>query len=151
VTHIVLYLLLGLLGWAAFEDAREYLIPNRISASVAALYPAYALSTGEAAAILPALAVGLGVLVLGLIAFARGILGGGDVKLMAAVALWAGPSLVLQFGFVMGIAGGLLSLVMIAPRLFVRVGAILDGPPVPYGIAVAIGGFYVASHLLGGI
>jgi prepilin peptidase CpaA len=95
--------------------------------------------------------VGLGVLALGFMLFSRGLLGGGDVKLMAAISLWAGPDLALPFVFITGIAGGFISLAMIAPRLFVREGALLAGPPVPYGVAVAAGGLYVAFHLLAGI
>jgi prepilin peptidase CpaA len=151
VSHIVLYLLTGLIAWAAFEDARAYLIPNRISAAIAALYPAYVLSQGDFSLILPAIAVGFGVFALGLVAFARRLMGGGDVKLMAAISLWAGPTLVLPFVFTTAIAGGVLSLALIAPRLLSRGGVALARPQVPYGIAVAAGGFYVASRLLAGI
>jgi prepilin peptidase CpaA len=151
MSQVVLYLFIALLGWAAFEDARDYLIPNRICAAVAALFPVYVFSSGNLALLLPSIAVGLGVLVFGIILFRHGLIGGGDVKLMAAVALWAGPTLVLPSIFLTGVAGGFLSLAMIAPRLFARAGGIFAGPPVPYGIAVAAGGLYVASRLLAGM
>jgi prepilin peptidase CpaA len=151
VSVILLYLLVGLLAWASYEDARDYLIPNRICAAVAALFPIYVLTIGEWSTLWPSTFVAIGVLVVGFILFSRGLLGGGDVKLMVAVSLWAGPALVLPFVFITGIAGGLLSLAMIAPRLIAREGALLAGPPVPYGVAVAAGGLYVAFHLLAGI
>jgi prepilin peptidase CpaA len=151
VSAILLYLFAALLAWASYEDARDYLIPNRICGAVAALFPIYVLSTGEWSALWLSTPVALAVLALGIILFSRGLLGGGDVKLMAAVALWAGPELVLPFVFITGIAGGLLSLAMIAPRLIAREGALLAGPPVPYGVAVAAGGLYVAFQLLAGM
>jgi prepilin peptidase CpaA len=149
--EIVLYCFAGLLAWASYEDARDYLIPNRICGAVVALFPIYVLTTGHWSILWPSLLVALGVFVVGFMLFSRGLLGGGDVKLMAAVALWAGPDLALPFVFITGVAGGLLSLAMIAPRLFAREGAVLAGPPVPYGVAVAAGGLYVAFHLLAGV
>lgn len=151
MSEIVLYLFAGLLAWASYEDARDYLIPNRICAAVAALYPIYVMTTGAWSAAAPAIFVSFGVLFFGFMLFSRGLLGGGDVKLMAAVALWAGPELVLPFVFLTGIAGGLISLAMITPRLIARQGAVLGGPPVPYGVAVAAGGLYVVFHLLAGV
>ena len=148
---ILLYLFAGLLAWASYEDARGYLIPNRICGAVAALFPIYVLTTGEWSALLSSTLTALAVLATGYILFSRGLLGGGDVKLMTAIALWAGPNLVLPFVLITGVAGGFLSLAMIAPRLFARDGALLAGPPVPYGVAVAAGGLYVAFQLLAGI
>ena len=148
---VVLYLLAGLLAWASYEDARDYLIPNRICGAVAALFPIFVLTTGHWSDLWLSAAAALVVLLVGFMLFSRGLLGGGDVKLMAALALWAGPDLVLPFVFITGIAGGLLSLAMIAPRLIAREGALLAGPPVPYGVAVAAGGLYVVFHLLAGI
>jgi prepilin peptidase CpaA len=151
VSYVALYLVIGLLAWAAFTDVRDYLIPNRICAGIAALFPIHIFATGQWSALWPGLFVGLVVLAIGYMLFARGLLGGGDVKLSAAVALWAGPPLVLQFIFVTGVAGGVISLAMLAPRLFSRHGALFAGPPVPYGVAIAAGGLYVASRLLAGM
>jgi prepilin peptidase CpaA len=151
MAHLTLLLFAGLLAWAAFEDARTYLIRNRVCAAVAALYPAYALSCTAPSAMLPSLVAAVAVLALGIALFSRGLLGGGDVKLMAAVSLWAGPALVLPFVFVTGIAGGALSLALVTPRLFSRSAAVVAAPPVPYGVAVAAGGLYVASRLLAGM
>jgi prepilin peptidase CpaA len=151
VSEIVLYCFVGLLAWASYEDARDYLIPNRICGAVAALFPIYVLATGEWSMLWSATVVALCVLAGGFLLFSRGLLGGGDVKLLAALALWADHDLAFPFVFVTAIAGGFLSIAMIAPRLFAREGALLAGPPVPYGVAIAAGGLYVAFHRLAGI
>lgn len=46
--------------------------------------------------------------------FALGGLGGGDVKLLAAMGAWLGPSDVLQAGLYAAVAGGLLALAIAA-------------------------------------
>ena len=49
--------------------------------------------------------------------FALGLFGGGDVKLIAAMALWTGFADLARFLLVMGAAGGLLGLVLLLKRL----------------------------------
>jgi prepilin peptidase CpaA len=86
--------------------------------------------------------------VFGLLAFARGWLGGGDVKIMTGCACWATLGTLVEQQLFIGIAGGVLALVLMlvrrslalagvtgedAPRL-VRVGADL-----PYAVAIAAG------------
>jgi prepilin peptidase CpaA len=151
IHEIVVLAFAGLLIWAALSDARNYLIPNRISLAITALYPAHVLASGAEVAFLPALLVGAAMLALGIVLFSRGLLGGGDVKLMASISLWAGTALVLPFIFATAIAGGILSLVLL---LRVRIGAFggsaaITHTPVPYGIAVSAGGLFVAARLLG--
>ena len=48
--------------------------------------------------------------VVGLGLFARELIGGGDVKLLAALSLWAGPEHFVSFMLVTALAGGALSL-----------------------------------------
>jgi prepilin peptidase CpaA len=69
-----------------------------------------ALAWGVAAAVLA--------LVLLLYPFARGWLGGGDVKLSAAIGSWLGPLQLLEMLLYAAVAGGLLSLIYIlrSPR-----------------------------------
>lgn len=84
----------------------------------------------------------------GLLAFARGWLGGGDVKVMTGCACWATLGTLAQQVVLIAIAGGVLALVLMllrrglmlagvtgdnAPRL-VQVGADL-----PYAVAIAGG------------
>ena len=66
-------------------------IPNRISAlMVLAFFPLALLAGLGAWDILYHVAAGLAVLLLGVLLFIPGWFGGGDAKLMAAIALWIG-------------------------------------------------------------
>ena len=69
--------------------------------------------------------------------FRLGILGGGDVKLLAAAALWLGAAALMPFLMATALAGGLLAVAFLAWALVRR-----DRGRValPYGIAIAAGG-----------
>ena len=85
----------------------------------------------------------------GLAAFRAGLVGGGDVKLMAAVGLWAGPDgLALQL-LVQALTTLLLvPLVLVAAR--VPAGGKPDAwPTVPLGVAIAAGGLALLLARLG--
>ena len=43
--HLAIFLFLGLLTLAAYSDARQYRIPNRVNLAIAALYPAHVLAS----------------------------------------------------------------------------------------------------------
>lgn len=95
-----------------------------------------------------AVACALGVFAVGAAAFAAGALGGGDVKLLAAVSLFAGPAGLVDFLLVTGLSGGLLGLAILAGA---PIGQPAMGPlrarlrsGLPYGPAIAIGGLWVA-------
>ena len=81
-----------LMAAAAFEDFRRLTIPNLVPAALCLLWPAYAFATAPSLYdALTAAGCGVAVFLVGAVMFARGWLGGGDVKLLAAVTLWAGP------------------------------------------------------------
>jgi prepilin peptidase CpaA len=87
------------------------------------------------------LIVGMAVLAVGILLFARGWVGGGDVKLLASASVWAGPALVFDLLVIMALSGGVLAvLVMLRGRNDAK-------RALPYGIAIAAGGVYVALHL----
>ena len=75
---------LGLLCWAAWSDVAVRLIPNAACVSVAVFGLVHRATAGLEAVLLSS-GVALGVFVLLVVMHARGLLGGGDVKLMAAV------------------------------------------------------------------
>jgi len=86
-----------------------------------------------------------------------GVLGGGDAKLIPAVALWAGPGTLAAFLFVTAVTGGLIALAMIAVRRLrpasggtgeSQAGATALQGGVPYGFAIAVGGLIVATEPL---
>src|SRR3954462_3762805 len=91
-TILVVLLACGLAAGAAF-DWLSRTIPNWLNAAIAAgaipfwwasglhLWPDVALHVG----------VALGLFAIFALAFQLGMMGGGDVKMLAAVALWLGP------------------------------------------------------------
>ena len=142
-------LLLGLLGLllvvAAVIDVRTFTISNRLNAAVALLAPVYWWSIGlplwPDAAIQVGIAVAVFLLLAG--AFYAGMMGGGDVKLAAALALWFSPPSTLKFLVLMSIAGGVLTLVVLAAhRLRKKPGR----PEIPYGVAIAFGGLVILAQ-----
>ncbi len=131
-------------------DVKALKIPNEICLSILLLYPAHVLTGGNAGAWLPAIGLALAVFVAGFVPFGLGWMGGGDVKLMAVTALWAGPALIADFVLSTALIGGVCALVMLAPsrfvlaRAFETVGAgrlrdAVLGRSIPYAVAIAIG------------
>ncbi|HYC02565.1 MAG TPA: prepilin peptidase [Azospirillaceae bacterium] len=130
----------GLLLWAAIGDIARYLIPNRIPAALVLAFLVQAAVAGTAGSLAAHLLTGAAVLAVCILLFAMNVIGGGDAKLLAATALWAGPAATPLLILVMGVAGGLLALAMLLHhRLRAPEGA---EPPrrIPYGVAIAAGG-----------
>lgn len=139
---------------AAARDALSFTIPNWISLALVAIFPLTGLAAGVP---LPTLGLHLGVgaaaLVAGMALFALGWVGGGDAKLMAAVALWLGWPAVVSFLVVAAVAGGVLAVVLLALRTATLRAVVLSGPRwlvrlaepgegVPYGVAIAVGALF---------
>ena len=144
-TQILLIGLAAILIVAAAIDVRTFTISNRLNLTVALLAPVYWLSISLP--IWPGvgvqLAAGAGVLVLLACAFYAGMMGGGDVKLAAALALWFSPASTLKFLVLMSLAGGVLTLgVMVLHRIKRREGK----PEIPYGVAIAFGGLFILTQ-----
>ncbi len=137
-------------GYAVFTDLRARRIPNWVPVClIILLIPAALLGeVGVKALLVDHLATGLLVLGVGICVFAMGWAGGGDVKLIAALAAWAGWELLLPYLFATALLGGALALLLLLFRsrygraLFERsstaAGIIKPDEEVPY--AVAIGG-----------
>lgn len=136
-------------------------ISNAISLAVVAcfaLWAAIGFGAGEVAPVAVGYTVmcSIGVFALGAALFAIGALGGGDVKLIAAASLFAGPGLLVDFLLIASLAGGLLALAMLA-GLPIGQAAATTGPGttvraqlragLPYGPAIAVGGLWVALSL----
>ncbi len=136
---------------AAARDALSFTIPNWISVALVAAFPITAFAVGLP---LPQaglhLGVGAAVLVAGMAAFAFRWLGGGDAKLMSAIALWLGWPALVTFLAAAAIAGGALALVLLTLRSAALRPLVLMGPAwvnrlaepgegVPYGVAIAVG------------
>ena len=141
-TEILAGLLAIALIYAAVVDIRTFTISNRLNLAIALLAPVYWLSVGlqlwPDAAIQVAVAAGVFVLLAG--AFYAGMMGGGDVKLAAALALWFSPVMTVNFLIWMSIGGGVLTaLVLVLHRTRKKPGK----PEVPYGVAIAFGGLVI--------
>ncbi|HTI87635.1 MAG TPA: prepilin peptidase [Alphaproteobacteria bacterium] len=154
--------------WAAARDARGYVIPNRAIVATIALFPIYlltrAIATGSMISAVGDGAVGLSlaalVLIAGLAMFSLHLIGGGDAKLASAVALWAGADNVVAFLIIASISGGVLAAAVLiwraafpqlesAPSLQTFGVRLRQGlkAPVPFGVAIAIGGLYIVTRL----
>ena len=144
-TDLLLGLLALLLLVAAVIDVRTFTISNRLNIAVALLAPIYWWSIGlplwPAAAIQVGVALGVFILLAG--AFYAGMMGGGDVKLATALALWFSPPSTLKFLVLMSIAGGVLTLIVLGVhRLRKKPGR----PQIPYGVAIAFGGLCILAQ-----
>lgn len=141
----LLWPLVALLIGAAAQDAVQLKISNWITGFVVILAAAAAAVSGVEIAIWQNLAAFAVVLTLGFALFSYGVLGGGDVKLLAAVALWTNGSTLLTLIASILLAGGILAIIIIALRMFAREGfwrhvrVLRPGSGIPYGIAIAAG------------
>ena len=154
------WLFTAVMLWAIVSDARRFELPNGLSL---ALLGGFALL----AAIEPLawsqirwhLATGVVVFLVGLALFAGHLFGGGDVKLLSAVALWLGPERFFFFLLLMSLSGGILALALLLfrrlplPPLFCRwrwLGQLhARAGEVPYGVAMGIAGLALQAGVLG--
>jgi prepilin peptidase CpaA len=113
---LVAVLPLGVL-YASLRDLVSYEIPNWLSLAIAAAMIPAMLGAGIGWATVGLnLAAGVCTLGVGIFLFARGYMGGGDVKLMAATVLWMGWPLLAEFVVLVALFGGALALVVLGFR-----------------------------------
>ena len=134
-----------LLFVAAWIDGRTRIIPNWLNAAIALLALPYwhvnGLTLWPGVAIQIAIAVVVFAIFFGI--WSLGQMGGGDVKLLVALALFLSPVDFVRTLFVMGLAGGVLTLVMVVRHRMRHDGAPFENP---YGIAIAAGALYAMSE-----
>ena len=144
-TDLLLMALAATLVVAAVIDVRTFTISNRLNLAVAAGAPLYWLSI--ALTPWPGMAIQLaaGGIVFALLAgaFYAGMMGGGDVKLASALALWFSPAGTVKFLMLMSVAGGVLTLgLLVWHRAQKREGR----PEIPYGVAIAFGALAILTQ-----
>ena len=152
-TELLLGLLAILLIAAAIIDVRTFTISNGLNLTVALLAPLYWWSIGLPLWPDAAIQVAVAATVFAVLAatFYMGMMGGGDVKLAAALALWFRPFTTLKILVIMSLAGGLLTLIVLAVHKK-RAKAPISGdspaakPEVPYGVAIAIGALWILAQ-----
>jgi prepilin peptidase CpaA len=134
----------GPLLLAAFYDLKSFRIPNALVAVMALLYPAAAFLLGHGSAIPAHLLAAAVVLAASLPLFVFRLMGGGDVKLLSAAALWLGGAPLLDFLLVTAVLGGVFALVLLVLR---RLGKSAL-TRIPYGVPIAAAGLVMAPAIL---
>ena len=126
---------------AMIQDATQLRISNVLTGLVLALALAAMVVSGPTIDLWENFVVFAVVLGIGTLLFSRGMLGGGDVKLFAAVGLWSDLRTAIGLVSTILIAGGVLALVMVAYRMArgkgIRKRSEAGG--IPYGVAIGIG------------
>jgi prepilin peptidase CpaA len=133
---------------AAIADVRHFEIPDGWSIAVAALFAVFAVTASPPEPWWAHAAAGAAVFVGGALLFSRGWLGGGDVKLLAACALWSGFSGLAWLLLGTVFAGGVLALAALVGRWLARDAAypgFKRGGPLPYAVAILGGAALLAS------
>ena len=156
--HLLVFGFFGLIGWAALRDALSFRIPNAASLGILLLYPLHVLTSATPIDWQAGLITGGLVFAAGLLVFAQGFAGGGDVKLLSVASLWAGSTLLFPLLAVMALTGGVLSGAAWLSRFERRRNASTQSDRVPdrcdthipYGIAISFGAALVGLHLLNG-
>lgn len=141
--------------YAAFSDLVSMTIANRVPVILSVAYIGIALVLGiPATEIVAHLGVGLACLAVTFGFFAAGWMGGGDAKLIAATALWFGPTQTLmEYLVISSIFGGILTIGLITARIKLVpvtgidfVDHLLERETgIPYGIALGAAGLTTYS------
>ncbi len=147
---LLLAILPALVIIAGLKDLTSMKIPNWISGLlILGFFPAALFFGLTPAAIGIHLGVAAAALLIGMGLFALNLLGGGDVKLMAAACLWLGLSGSGVFVLATAIIGGVFSLALLVSRAWLQPW-VSAGPGwfvqlmepkghIPYGVAIAAG------------
>ncbi|MEE4155559.1 MAG: prepilin peptidase [Erythrobacter sp.] len=147
MVHLQYALLAGLaiaLVFAAITDIRSRKIYNSLNAAIALAAPAFWFASGMGLWPDMALQLGFALLVFAAFAglFALGMIGGGDVKLLGALALWFTPYVFLQLLIVMAMIGGLIAVGFMVRRVVFKP----ETPgKLPYGVAITAGALWVMA------
>lgn len=139
--------LLAIVGVAALRDIRTYTIPNSYPIVVIVLFIfANAFIGLDLETLSFHVISALVALIFGFALFFFRLMGGGDVKLFAAIALWIPVSDLFSFAAMVTIAGGILSVIVIIRHWIKRrngdaaaIAQPLGKARIPYGVAIFMG------------
>ncbi|HSG34091.1 MAG TPA: prepilin peptidase [Sphingomonadaceae bacterium] len=127
---------------AAFTDIRSRQIANWLNGAIALCAPLFWIASGYS--LWPDIAIQLGVALGAFVVlaalFAIRAMGGGDVKLLTALALWVQPIHFLQLLVIMALLGGVLTIALGSWHVMRRQ---TDKLAIPYGVAIAAAGLWV--------
>ncbi|MEO9601393.1 prepilin peptidase [Parasphingorhabdus sp.] len=133
---------------AAITDLKNRHISNWLNLGIALGAPVFWMVSGMT--VWPDMIgqIGLAAIIFTIFAglFAIGAMGGGDVKLLTALALWMHWLTFLELLVIMSIAGGVLTLLMMISKNIQKT----EGPiKVPYGVAIAFAGLWTIWGITG--
>jgi len=144
-TWTLLAALAALLVAAAVTDLKKREIPQWVVIAIGVLAVPFWWANGLA--FWPEVVTQLGVATLIFAffaaAFAFGWMGGGDVKLLTALALWLPWKAVILMLVIMSFAGGALTLAMV---VWSHARRAAQTPEIPYGVAIAFAGLWLISE-----
>jgi prepilin peptidase CpaA len=145
IADLLVAVLAAMLIVVATGDLRSRTIPNWLNGAIALLAIPFWWLSGLS--LWPDIASQIGVaaivFLLFALAFRFGMMGGGDVKLLAALALWLPLGAMVKLLVIMSLAGGALTVAMMVGQ---RLGKNKEAPEVPYGVAIAFGGFWLIGE-----
>ena len=158
MANVFVYIFLFILLYGAICDLISFKIPNYVSiCSVLLFFPAALWAHWPIINILSNTGAGALILAVGVLAFSFNLIGAGDIKMLAASAVWFGFGGLPSLFFSVAIIGGVLSLALIVFRRFVLPASwrradwlvrLHEATGVPYGIAICIGVFVISPSLL---
>lgn len=135
--------------WAMLEDLRCRRVPNIVPVALVLLFVGRTVATGDHARWLPAVAAAVVLFAPLFLAWTRGWIGAGDVKLAAALGLWVGLVGLPVFVLTTALLGGLLALIVLAWHRWLPLVPLASPgvataspahPTIPYAIAIGIAG-----------
>lgn len=147
---------------AAATDIREFKIPNECSILLLIMYPMHVWLSPVDVDVFGGIIVSASVFALTFTLFFINRLGGGDVKLLTALGLWAGPALIADLLVITTISGAVLAILFIS-RAGVVIALGFDqigqesardnvlAERLPYGVAIACGGLATIWALIDGV
>lgn len=148
----ILLLGTGIFALVAYWDVRTRRIPNELIIALLALATVRIALYGDPKSALYTLVAGGTLFIAAFLLFWRGLVGGGDVKLIVATSFLIGYHDVLAFLFVMSLSGGLMAVAILAGdkiRLRRAAAQMIESQEtearltVPYGVAIAIAGIFI--------
>lgn len=144
IKYVLLAALAIALLVAAFTDLKSRKIANWLNASIALGAPVFWWAAGLS--LWPDVAWQVGMAVVTFLAlsilFALRAMGGGDVKLLTALALWIAPQYFLKLLVMMALLGGVLTLAFGGYHIIRRQ---KDRIAIPYGVAISAAALWVIA------
>lgn len=147
---------------AATTDMRQFRIPNECSVLLLVLYLMHVWLAPTGVDIIGDILVGACIFAVTLTLYSFDKLGGGDVKLLSVMGLWAGPAYAADLIVITTLVGAGLGLILLS-RVGASIALSLDrigetsardnvlSQRMPYGVAIACGGLATLWSLMGHI